>query len=231
MALLQYWRPCYALARSGKSGSERWLYISLHTQISVLQEILLEIRQTLAGSILPGTEARQGRMGQQLSCLKLTQLHHTKHMPTIHKTTTISPEFVETIFFFQFQLIAFIYPDLNLFLPIHFPLFFVLCPSRSHLVIRYHGFPYGFVIYRGRHLLNTLRMLLCTRHCTRCYRHCSVSRRKKDDEQLRAQSLCLTLCDPRDCSPPGSSVHGILQVSKMEWVAITFSRGYSQPRD
>lgn len=99
MALLQYWRPCYALARSGKSGSERWLYISLHTQISVLQEILLEIRQTLAGSILPGTEAWQGRMGQQLSCLKLTQLHHTKHMPTIHKTTTISPEFVETIFF------------------------------------------------------------------------------------------------------------------------------------
>ena len=36
---------------------------------------------------------------------------------------------------------------------------------------------------------------------------------------------------PVDCSPPGSSVHGILQASKLEWVAIPFSRGPSQPRD
>ena len=42
---------------------------------------------------------------------------------------------------------------------------------------------------------------------------------------------CLTLCDPVDCSPPGSSVHGILQASILEWVAISFSRGSSQPRD
>ena len=39
------------------------------------------------------------------------------------------------------------------------------------------------------------------------------------------------LCGPVDCSPPGSSVHGILQASKLEWVAIPFSRGPSQPRD
>ena len=38
------------------------------------------------------------------------------------------------------------------------------------------------------------------------------------------------LCDPMDCSPPGSSVHGILQARVLEWVAISFSRGYSQPR-
>ena len=63
----------------------------------------------------------------------------------------------------------------------------------SGLVIRYHGFPYGFSIYRGRHLLNALWMLLCARHVTRCYRHCSVSRRKKDDEQLHAQSLTVWL--------------------------------------
>ena len=42
---------------------------------------------------------------------------------------------------------------------------------------------------------------------------------------------CLTLCDPVDCSPPGSSVLGILQARILEWVAIPFSRGSSQPRD
>ena len=43
--------------------------------------------------------------------------------------------------------------------------------------------------------------------------------------------LCLILCDPMDCSPPGSSVHGIFQTGILEWVAIPFSRGSSQPRD
>ena len=47
---------------------------------------------------------------------------------------------------------------------------------------------------------------------------------------LVAQS-CLTLCDPMDCSPPGSSVHEIFQARILEWVAISFSRGSSQPRD
>ena len=42
---------------------------------------------------------------------------------------------------------------------------------------------------------------------------------------------CLTLSDPVDCNPPGSSVHGILQARILEWVAIPFSRGSSQPRD
>ena len=36
---------------------------------------------------------------------------------------------------------------------------------------------------------------------------------------------------PMDCSPPGSSVHGILQARILEWVAISFPRGSSQPRD
>ena len=39
-----------------------------------------------------------------------------------------------------------------------------------------------------------------------------------------AQS-CLTLCDPVDRSPPGSSIHGILQARILEWVAISFSKG------
>ena len=42
---------------------------------------------------------------------------------------------------------------------------------------------------------------------------------------------CPTLCDPMDCSPPGSSVHGIFQARILEWVAISFSRGTSWPRD
>ena len=47
---------------------------------------------------------------------------------------------------------------------------------------------------------------------------------------LVAQS-CLTLCDPMDCSPLGSSVHGILLAGMLKWVAILFSRGWSWPRD
>ena len=45
-----------------------------------------------------------------------------------------------------------------------------------------------------------------------------------------AQSY-LSLCDPMDCSLPGPSVHGILQAEILEWVAIPFSRGSSQPKD
>ena len=39
--------------------------------------------------------------------------------------------------------------------------------------------------------------------------------------------LCLTLCDPVDHSPPGSSVHVIIQARILEWVAISYSRGSS----
>ena len=42
---------------------------------------------------------------------------------------------------------------------------------------------------------------------------------------------CPTLCDPMDCSLPGSSVHGIFQAIVLEWIAISFSRGSSRPRD
>ena len=44
-----------------------------------------------------------------------------------------------------------------------------------------------------------------------------------------AQS-CPTLCDPIDCSLPGSSIHGIFQAVVLEWIAISFFRGSSQPR-
>ena len=42
---------------------------------------------------------------------------------------------------------------------------------------------------------------------------------------------CLILCNPMDCSPPDSSVHGILQARILEWVTYPFSRGSFQPRN
>ena len=53
---------------------------------------------------------------------------------------------------------------------------------------------------------------------------------KKESESEVVQSY-LTLCDPMDCSLSGSSIHGIFQARILEWVAISFSRGSSQPRD
>ena len=51
------------------------------------------------------------------------------------------------------------------------------------------------------------------------------------EKQSKVAQSCPTLCDPMDCSLPRSSVHGIFQARVMEWVAISFSRGSSQPRD
>ena len=50
-------------------------------------------------------------------------------------------------------------------------------------------------------------------------------------EKSEVTQSCPTLCDPVDCSPPGSFVHGIFQARTLEWVAIPFSRGSSWPRD
>ena len=52
--------------------------------------------------------------------------------------------------------------------------------------------------------------------------HCLLQCRKVKSESEVAQS-CPTLRDPVDCSPPGSSVHGILQARVLEWVAVAFS--------
>ena len=49
--------------------------------------------------------------------------------------------------------------------------------------------------------------------------------------KVKVAQLCLTLCDPMDCSSPGSSLHGIPQASILEWIAIPFSRGSYRPRN
>ena len=56
--------------------------------------------------------------------------------------------------------------------------------------------------------------------------HCYHRRKESEVSQL-----CPTLCDPMDCSMPGSSIHKIFQARILEWVTISFSRGSSQPRD
>ena len=95
-------------------------------------------------------------------------------------------------------------------------------------------------------------MLLQTKHTTSIkgpFDHCSPSALKNNSEkECRNLSKYMTACipcgmslcsvaksrptlfDPTDSSPPGSSVHGILQVRTLGWVAIPFSRGSSPPR-
>ena len=49
--------------------------------------------------------------------------------------------------------------------------------------------------------------------------------------QCMCTQSCLTLCDPMDCSAPGSSVHGIFQAGILEWIAFSFSKGSFPPRN
>ena len=50
--------------------------------------------------------------------------------------------------------------------------------------------------------------------------------------KVKVKSLChICLCDLMDFSPPGSTIRGILQARILEWVALSFSKGSSQPRD
>ena len=52
-----------------------------------------------------------------------------------------------------------------------------------------------------------------------------------EKSESEVAQLCPTLCDPVDCSPPCASVQGIFQARVLEWVAMSFSRGSSRPRD
>ena len=62
-------------------------------------------------------------------------------------------------------------------------------------------------------------------------RHLLLGRKAMTNLESEVAQSCPTLCNPVDCSPPSSSVHGILQARVPEWVAISFSRGSSRPRD
>ena len=66
---------------------------------------------------------------------------------------------------------------------------------------------------------------MANKHMKRCCTSYTI-----ESESEVAQS-CPTLCDPMDCSSPGSSIHGIFQARILEGVANSFSRGFSQPTD
>ena len=63
-----------------------------------------------------------------------------------------------------------------------------------------------------------------------CAKQSHQMRNFKCVQSLQSLQLCLTPCDPMDCSPPGSSVHGTLQAKTLEWVAMPSCRGPAQPR-
>jgi len=89
----------------------------------------------------------------------------------------------------------------------------------------------GSNIIRSRHLIDTSH--LCSNASFPFFGSLGLPyiERKKEKESEVAQS-CPTLCDSMDCSPPGSSVHGIFQARVLEGrVATSFSRGSSRPRD
>ena len=77
-------------------------------------------------------------------------------------------------------------------------------------------------------------VVLCNNHLhVHCYIvfHCNNLPPSCSSFVPPVTKLCPTLCGPMDYSPPGSSVHGILQAKILEWVAISFFRGSSWSRD
>ena len=60
---------------------------------------------------------------------------------------------------------------------------------------------------------------------------CQTNYSTKSESESEVAQSCPTLCDPMDCTLPGSSIHGIFQARILEWVAISFSRKSSRPRD
>ena len=96
------------------------------------------------------------------------------------------------------------------------------------LIIKHHlwnSFSFSLLIYNTAsvmHLLNHAKAAPFTAFlvCFTVYCCCCL-----------VAKLCPTLWDPMDCSPPGSSVHGISQARILECIAISFSRGSSQPSD
>ena len=83
------------------------------------------------------------------------------------------------------------------------------------------------------HELEALILLKClyySKQSTDLIQSLSIYPRHFSQTVLVTQS-CLTLCNLMDCSPSGFSVHVILQARILEWIAISFSRGTSRPRD
>ena len=85
-------------------------------------------------------------------------------------------------------------------------------------------------IVGARHIVGLPQMLVEESRKDRCCAEvftCFISFSSYDEPIVFVAQLCLTLCDPLDCNPPGSPVHETLQARMLEWVAIPFSGGAS----
>ena len=91
----------------------------------------------------------------------------------------------------------------------------------SFFIVQIHSWPPKLIYLL---LLKNLLKWVGKKNLLKWYMH-----RKK--AKVSVSQSCLTLCDPMDCSRPGSSVCGIFRARILEWLAISFSRGSSQPRD
>ena len=76
------------------------------------------------------------------------------------------------------------------------------------------------------HHLNLVLLMLARRITSQYF---SMVCEPESESESVSLLLCLTLWDPTDCSPPGSSVHGLVQARILEWAGIPFSRGSFQP--
>ena len=90
--------------------------------------------------------------------------------------------------------------------------------SSAHGILQARVLEWVDIAFSGTALQMHFKMLLSIRKCPQ--RMCA-----------KLLQLCLTLCDPMDRSPPGSSVHRILQARILEWTSMPSSRGSSRPRD
>ena len=79
------------------------------------------------------------------------------------------------------------------------------------------------------------RHINCDNDTNKAQKHCNTKLHSssnflidyESESEIEVAQSSLNLCDPVDCSPPGSSVNGILEAKILEWVAISFSRGSS----
>ena len=81
---------------------------------------------------------------------------------------------------------------------------------------------FGLVLFLKVSTLNSLRG---------CWRSTAIAAWGSISIEIEVAPPCLNLCDPIGCSLSRSSIHGIFQARVLEWVAISFSRGSSRPRD
>ena len=127
----------------------------------------------------------------------------------LQREITMHPNILSTYFSLFIQFTGFSWLVYWSSLPFH--------PAVSHILSELSIMTHlSWVALSGTGFIASLSYKTLQSHCVLC---------------AKSPQSCLTLCDRMDCSPPGFSVHGILQARILEWVAMPFSRGSSQPRD